>query len=88
MIHPVKECINKVGLTHNAFAVLNGVSLQRLKDCLYGYTSSIPAKIMNVLVQYGYDKQNSQKQYQQWRLWKAEQELLVSPAAIEKRINP
>lgn len=87
MIHPVKECIQKTGLTHNAFAVLNRVSFQRLKACLYGYTTSIPQKIMCVMVQNGYDEKDAQAQYLKWRRWKAEQEL-HAPAAAEGRLNP
>ncbi|MGF9821587.1 preprotein translocase subunit TatA [Brevibacillus agri] len=86
MLHPVKECIAKTGLTHNAFAVLHGISLQRLKDCLYGYTASIPKRIISVMIQNGYDEQEAQKQYLQWRRWKAEQELLsFSHAKLEGR---
>lgn len=76
MIHPVKQCIEKIGLTHGSFAVLHDISFQRLKDCLYGYTASIPKSIMNVLIQNGYNEQEAQKQYIQWRRWKAEQELI------------
>lgn len=83
IIHPVKNCIEQVGLSHNAFAVLNEISLQRLKDCLYGYTQSIPKKIMNVLVQHGYDEHETQKQYLQWRRWKVEQELPTFHTANE-----
>lgn len=84
MNHPVKDCIEKVGLSHNAFAVLNEISFQRLKDCLYGYTASIPKKILNVLIQNGYTEQEAQTQYLQWRRWKAEQEL-HSPTTHEGR---
>lgn len=83
MIHPVKNCIEQVGLSHNAFAVLNEISFQRLKDCLYGYTPSIPKKIMNVLIRRGYDERETQKQYLQWRRWKVEQELSPSHAVHE-----
>ncbi|MCF6095114.1 preprotein translocase subunit TatA [Microaerobacter geothermalis] len=85
MIHPVRECIAKIGLSQNSFAVLNAISVQRLRDCLYGYTESIPKKIVSILVQQGYDEQEVQQQYKQWRKWKAEQEFLNSPAAHEGR---
>ena len=85
MIHPVRECIVKVGLSQNSFAVLHDISLQRLRDCLYGYTESIPQKIVSILVQHGYDEQEAQQQYKQWRKWKAQQEFLNSPAANEGR---
>ncbi len=85
MLHPVKECIIKTGLTHNAFAVLYGISFQRLKDCLYGYTTSVPQKIVMVLIQYGHDEQEIQMRNKQWRLWKAEQELVSSLVSQEGR---
>lgn len=85
MNHPVKECISKLGVSQSSFAVLHDVSFQRLKACLYGHTPSIPARILSALVQHGYDEQQAQKQYQQWRKWKAEQELLTSSAKFEGR---
>jgi len=85
MIHPVRECIEKAGLSHVSFAVLHNISLQRLRECLYGYTESIPQKIVNIMVEQGYDEHEAQQQYKQWRKWKAEQELLNSPAAHEGR---
>lgn len=57
MNHPVKECIQKLGLTHRAFVVLYDISWGRLRSCLYGYTDSIPRAILNVMEQNGYDKQ-------------------------------
>ena len=88
MINPVKECIQKTGLTHNAFAILNSVSFQRLKDCLYGYTASIPKKIMSIMIQNGYDEKDAQAQYLKWRRWKAEQEIQPPAAATEERMHP
>lgn len=88
MIHPVKEFIARTRFTHNAFAVLHGISLQRLKDCLYGYTTSIPQKIMRVMVQNGYDDKEAQAQYLKWRRWKVEQELNASSTVKEGRVNP
>ncbi|ATO49866.1 preprotein translocase subunit TatA [Brevibacillus laterosporus] len=88
MIHPVKEFIAKTRFTHNTFAVLHGISFQRLKDCLYGYTSSIPQKIMCVMVQNGYNEKDNQAQYLRWRRWKAEQELHTPAAVTEGRTNP
>ncbi|MGW9123842.1 preprotein translocase subunit TatA [Paenibacillus chitinolyticus] len=87
MTHPVKEFIAKTRLTHNAFAVLHGISFQRLKDCLYGYTATIPQKIMCVMIQNGYDEKDAQAQYLKWRRWKAEQELHAPAAATERRTN-
>ncbi|WP_232622282.1 hypothetical protein, partial [Rhodococcus rhodochrous] len=77
MEHPVKECISMLGVSQVSFAVLHDLSFQRLKACLYGHTPAIPPRIVNALVQHGYDEQEAQKQYQQWRKWKAEQELLT-----------
>jgi hypothetical protein len=85
MNHPVKECIAMLGVSQVSFAVLHDLSFQRLKACLYGHTPTIPPKIVNALVQHGYAEQEVQKQYQQWRMWKAEQELLASTAAREGR---
>ncbi|WP_018757729.1 hypothetical protein [Paenibacillus terrigena] len=82
MNHPVKECIQKLGLTHRAFVVLYDISWERFRSCLYGYTDSIPRAITGVMVQHGYDEQEAQRQYRQWRKWKAEQELASSPAAV------
>ncbi|MNW55490.1 hypothetical protein D3C74_331500 [compost metagenome] len=87
MVHPVKECIVKSRLTHNAFAVLYEISFQRLKDCLYGYTASIPQRVINVMIQNGYDENKEQSQYLQWRRWKAEQELNTRAATKEGRGN-
>ncbi|MEK5162978.1 preprotein translocase subunit TatA [Paenibacillus sp. FSL R5-0527] len=88
MTHPVKEFIAKTRLTQNAFAVLHGISFQRLKDCLYGYTASIPQKIISVMIQNGYNAKDVQAQYLKWRRWKAEQELHSPSAATEGRTNP
>ena len=88
MIHPVKQCIEKTGLTHKAFAVLHVISLQRLKDCLYGYTASIPQKIICVMIQNGFDEKEAQAQYLKWRRWKVEQELNAPFTAKEGRLNP
>lgn len=50
MNHPVKECIQKLGLTHRAFVVLYDISWERFRSCLYGYTDSIPRAILNVML--------------------------------------
>lgn len=65
MNHPVKECISMLGVSQVSFAVLHDVSFQRLKACLYGHTPAIPSRIVNALLQHGYDEQEAQKQYQQ-----------------------
>lgn len=44
MMHPLKECIQKLGLTHRAFVVLYDISWERFRSCLYGYTDSIPPR--------------------------------------------
>lgn len=87
MLHPVKECIQKLGLTHRAFVVLYDISWGGFRSCLYGYTDSIPRAILNVMVQYGYDEQEAQRQYLLWRKWKVQQEL-SAPAVTEGRANP
>lgn len=87
MNHPVKKCIQKLGLTHRAFVVLYDISWERFRSCLYGYTDSIPRAILNVMVQHGYDEQEAQRQYLLWRKWSVQQEL-AAPAAPEGRVNP
>lgn len=62
MNHPVKECIQKLGLTHRAFVVLYDISWERFRSCLYGYTDSIPRAILNVTVQQGYVEQETKRQ--------------------------
>ncbi len=85
MNHPVKDCIQKLGLTHRAFVVLHDTPWERFRSCLYGYTDSILRSIVSVLIQQGYEEQTVQQQYLQWRKWKVEQEL--TPAATERRVN-
>ncbi|USG64634.1 preprotein translocase subunit TatA [Brevibacillus ruminantium] len=63
MNHPVKECISMLGVSQVLFAVLHVLSFQRLKACLYEHTPVIPLRIVNALVQHGYDEQEAQKQY-------------------------
>ncbi|USG64976.1 preprotein translocase subunit TatA [Brevibacillus ruminantium] len=87
MIHPVKECIQKLGLTHRAFVVLYDISWERFRSCLYGYTASIPCAILNVMVQHGFDEQEAQRQYLLWRKWSVQQKL-AAPATTEGRVNP
>lgn len=88
MNHPVKDCIQKLGLTHRAFVVLHDISWERFRSCLYGYTDSIPRAILYVMKQHGYDEQEVQRQYLVWRKWKVEQELRFPAAATEGRANP
>ncbi|MED1726254.1 preprotein translocase subunit TatA [Brevibacillus parabrevis] len=87
MNHPVKECIQKLGLTHRAFVVLHDIPWERFRSCLYGYTDSIPRAILNVMVQHGYDELDVQRQYLVWRKWRVEQELHAPAAAMEGRAN-
>lgn len=87
MNHPVKECIQKLGLTHRAFVVLYDISWERLCSCLYGYTDSIPRAIMNVMVQNRFDEHKAQRQYLLWRKWIVQQKL-AAPAFAEGRVHP
>lgn len=87
MMHPVKECIQKLGLTHRAYVVLYDISWERFRSCLYGYTDSIPRAILNVMIQNGYDEQEAQRQYLLWRKWSVQQDL-SAPAAAEVRLHP
>lgn len=87
MNHPVKECIQKLGQTHRAFVVQYDISWERFRSCLYGYTDSIPRAILNVMLQYGYDEHEVQRQYLLWRKWSVQQEL-NAPAATEGRAHP
>lgn len=87
MNHPVKECIQKLGLTHRAFVVLYDISWERFRSCLYVYTDSIPRAILNVMVQNGFDEQEAQRQYLLWRKWNVQQKL-AAPAATKGRANP
>lgn len=87
MMHPLKECIQKLGLTHRAFVVLYDISWERFRSCLYGYTDSIPRAVLNVMVQNGYDELEAQRQYLLWRKWRVQQELAAPAAVLEGRAN-
>ncbi|WP_055107067.1 hypothetical protein [Paenibacillus ihumii] len=87
MMHPIKECIQKLGLTHRAFVVLYDISWEGFVVAYNGYTDPIPRAILNVMVQHGYDEQEAQRQYLLWRKWSVQQEL-IAPAAAEGRVHP
>ncbi|RJG21446.1 preprotein translocase subunit TatA [Paenibacillus thiaminolyticus] len=87
MTHPVKECSQKLELTHRAFVVLYDISWERLRSCLYGYTNSIPSAILSVMIQNGYDEQEAGRQYLLWRKWR-ESARAKRPRATEGKANP
>lgn len=87
MMHPLKECIQKLGLTHRAFVVLYDILWERFRSCLYGYTDCIPRIILKVMAQNGYDEQEANRQYLLWRKWSVQQDLSALTAA-EGREHP
>lgn len=75
MVNPIKKIVNESGLSLISYSILNGISISTLKSVYYGNVSSIPKKVKSTLKKQKHDIGVLDKEYQEWLLWKAKQEL-------------
>lgn len=66
MKNPVKDLVERTGLSLKAFGTLYGVSLASLRNVIYGFVNSIPVKVKQALYKAGVETNDIDQQYQEW----------------------